>query len=103
MKRLAIFYAVFASFFAMATEAFAATSADSEVLQWRIISSSFALAIAAAAGAISQGWSITSALSGTARNPGAGADLRVSMIIGLALIESLVIYTFVICLIIILG
>ena len=57
MKRLAIFYAVFASLFTMATEAFAATAADSEVLQWRIISSSFALAIAAAAGAISQGWS----------------------------------------------
>ncbi|MED5579572.1 MAG: ATP synthase F0 subunit C [Nitrospinota bacterium] len=104
MKRLVIFYGVFAAFFAMATEAFAATAATgSETLKWRIISSSFALAIAAAAGAISQGWSISSALSGTARNPGAGADLRISMIIGLALIESLVIYTFVICLIIILG
>ena len=93
------------SFAATATNAFAAAAApgDAEVLKWRIISSSFALAIAAAAGAWSQSKSIASALEGTARNPGAGGDLRVSMIIGLALIESLVIYTFVICLIIILG
>lgn len=92
---------------ALATDALAAAAAaggaDSEVLKWRIISSSFALAVAAAAGAVSQGRSIAAALEGTARNPGAGGDLRVSMIIGLALIESLVIYTFVICLIIILG
>jgi len=81
----------------------AAGAADSEVLKWRMISSAFALAIAAAAGAIGQSMSISSALEGTARNPGAGGDLRVSMIIGLALIESLVIYTFVICLIIVLG
>jgi len=94
---------------ALATDALAAAAAaapggaSGEVLKWRIISSSFALAIAAAAGAVSQGRTIAAALEGTARNPGAGGDLRVSMIIGLALIESLVIYTFVICLIIILG
>lgn len=91
---------------ATVTNAFAAAAGETgnaDVLKWRVISSSFALAIAAAAGAFSQSRSIASALEGTARNPGAGGDLRVSMIIGLALIESLVIYTFVICLIIILG
>ncbi|MBI3128985.1 MAG: ATP synthase F0 subunit C [Candidatus Tectomicrobia bacterium] len=91
----------------LAGDALAAAAADAasgaQVLQWRIISSSFALAIAAAAGAFAQSRSIASALEGSARNPGAAGDLRVSMIIGLALIESLVIYTFVICLIIILG
>ncbi|MBT3353208.1 MAG: ATP synthase F0 subunit C [Nitrospinaceae bacterium] len=104
MKRLGILGLGLASFATMATNAFAAatTGADAEVMKWRIISSAFALAIAAAAGAFSQSRSIASALDGTARNPGAGGDLRVSMIIGLALIESLVIYTFVICLIIIL-
>ncbi len=92
------------SYALMATDAFAAAAGgDAEVEKWRLISSAFALAIAAAGGAFAQGRSIASALEGTARNPGAGGDLRVSMIIGLALIESLVIYTFVICLIIVLG
>ncbi|MEK6711557.1 MAG: ATP synthase F0 subunit C [Nitrospinota bacterium] len=107
MKRLTTLGLALAALAALATDALAAAAAagaaDSEVLKWRIISSSFALAVAAAAGAVSQGRSIAAALEGTARNPGAGGDLRVSMIIGLALIESLVIYTFVICLIIILG
>ena len=106
IKRLGFMGLALVSFAATATNAFAAAAAgsgDSEVLKWRIISSAFALAIAAAGGAFAQGRSISSALEGTARNPGAGGDLRVSMIIGLALIESLVIYTFVICLIIILG
>ncbi len=106
MKRLGMLGFTFASLAAMATEAFAATAGaagSGDVMKWRMISSSFALAIAAAAGAFAQSRSIASALDGTARNPGAGGDLRVSMIIGLALIESLVIYTFVICLIIILG
>ncbi len=106
IKRLGFMGLALVSFAATATNAFAAVAAasgDSEVMKWRIISSSFALAIAATAGAFSQSRSISSALEGTARNPGAGGDLRVSMIIGLALIESLVIYTFVICLIIILG
>ncbi|MFQ5894254.1 MAG: ATP synthase F0 subunit C [Nitrospinota bacterium] len=68
---------------------------------WRMITASFALALAAVGGAIGQSRSIASALEGTARNPGAAGDLRISMIIGLALIESLVIYTFVVCLIIV--
>jgi F-type H+-transporting ATPase subunit c len=107
MKLLTSLGLALAALAALATDALAAAAAagpaDGEVLKWRIISSSFALAIAAAAGAFSQSKSIASALEGSARNPGAAGDLRVSMIIGLALIESLVIYTFVICLIIILG
>ena len=106
MKRLGMIGFALASIAAAASSAFAAeagAAGGGDVMKWRMISSSFALAIAAAAGAFAQSRSIASALDGTARNPGAGGDLRVSMIIGLALIESLVIYTFVICLIIILG
>lgn len=105
MKLLGMFALALASLAALVTDASAAEAAAAagDVQKWKIISASFALAIAAAAGAFSQSRSIVSALDGTARNPGAGGDLRVSMIIGLALIESLVIYTFVICLIIILG
>ena len=102
MKLLGMIALALITLAAMATDALAA-EAVGEAAKWKNISASFALAIAAAAGAIAQSRSISTALEGTARNPGAGGDLRVSMIIGLALIESLVIYTFVICLIIILG
>lgn len=52
----------------------------------------FGLGIAAVGGATAQGRGIASALDGMARNPGAAGDIRTSLIIGLALIESLVIY-----------
>ena len=48
--------------------------------------------IAAAAGAMGQSRAIVAACEGIARNPGAAGAIRLAMIIGLALIESLVIY-----------
>jgi F-type H+-transporting ATPase subunit c len=48
--------------------------------------------VAAAAGAIGQSRAIVAACEGIARNPGAAGAIRLAMIIGLALIESLVIY-----------
>lgn len=57
------------------------------------------LAIAAFGGAIGQAISVNSALSGIARNPGAAGKITTALLIGLALIESLVIYTLVIALI----
>jgi F-type H+-transporting ATPase subunit c len=62
-------------------------------------STTFALAIAAIGGAFSQSRGIRSALEGIARNPGASGSITTAMIIGLALIESLVIYVLVVCLI----
>lgn len=58
--------------------------------------SAFAIAIAAFGGAMAQGKAASAALEGIARNPAAADKLFVPMIIGLALIESLVIYAFVI-------
>ena len=49
--------------------------------------------------AFSQSRGIRSALEGIARNPGASGPITTTMIIGLALIESLVIYVLVVCLI----
>jgi F-type H+-transporting ATPase subunit c len=63
------------------------------------ISTTFGLAIAAIGGAFSQSRGIRSALEGIARNPGASGPITTAMIIGLALIESLVIYVLVVCLI----
>lgn len=56
----------------------------------------FGLAIAAAMGAIGQSKAATAALEGIARNPGSQDKVFVPMILGLALIESLVIYSLVI-------
>ena len=51
-----------------------------------------AIGAAAAGGALGQGKAAAAALEGIARNPGASGKLFTPMIIGLALIESLVIY-----------
>jgi F-type H+-transporting ATPase subunit c len=54
------------------------------------------LGIAAFGGALGQGRAAAAALEGIARNPGASDKLFTPMIIGLALIESLVIYSLII-------
>jgi len=56
----------------------------------------FALALAALAGAFGQGRAVSSALDGMARQPEAAGQIQTAMIIGLAFIESLVIYVLVI-------
>ena len=62
------------------------------VVRWGVIGAAFVLGIAAAAGAIGQSRAIAAACEGIARNPSAAPAIRLAMIIGLALIESLVIY-----------
>jgi len=51
-----------------------------------------AIGIAAFGGGMGQGKAVSAALEGIARNPGSSDKIFVPMIIGLALIESLVIY-----------
>ena len=67
--------------------------------QWSIITAGFALAIAAAFGALGQGKAVSAAVEGIARNPSAAGDIRGAMILGLVLIESLVIYALLVALI----
>ncbi|HEX7841233.1 MAG TPA: ATP synthase F0 subunit C [Kofleriaceae bacterium] len=54
------------------------------------------IGIAALGGGIGQGRAAAAALDGIARNPGAAGQIRGPMILGLALIESLVIYALII-------
>jgi F-type H+-transporting ATPase subunit c len=54
------------------------------------------IGIAAFGGALGQGRAAAAALDGIARNPGASDKLFTPMILGLALIESLVIYSLII-------
>ncbi len=63
---------------------------------WLVASIGFSLAIAAAFGALGQGKAISASVEAMARQPEAGGRIFTSMIIGLALIETLVIYTLVI-------
>lgn len=60
------------------------------------LAAALAIGVAAFGGAIAQGKTASSALDGIARNPAAQGKIFVPMIIGLALIESLVLYAFVI-------
>ena len=60
------------------------------------IAASITIGIAALGGALAQGKVGSSAMEGIARNPQASKEMFVPMIIGLALIESLVIYALVI-------
>ncbi len=63
---------------------------------WIAMAAALVLGIAAFAGAQAQGRIGAAAMDGIARNPNAQSKMFVSMIIGLALIESLVIYALVI-------
>ena len=77
----------------------AAASASTELVRWSIITAGFALAIAAAFGALSQAKGLSAAVEGIARNPAAANDIRGNLILGLVLIESLVIYVLLVSLI----
>ncbi len=76
-----------------------AESTRNEVVRWSIITAGFALAIAAAFGALAQARGLSAAVEGIARNPAATNDIRGNLILGLVLIESLVIYVLLIALI----
>ena len=95
---LTVFMLLAAGFLApaYAQEPAAAASGATTVAQWSIITAGFALAFAAAFGALGQGKAVSAAVEGIARNPGAAGDIRGSLILGLVLIESLVIYVLVI-------
>ena len=65
-------------------------------MRWGLVSAAFVLGIAAAAGAIGQAKAIAASVEGIARNPSAAPAIRGAMIVGLALIESLVIYALIV-------
>ena len=79
------------AFPALAQETAGAAPAPSGV-RWGAIGAAFLLGIAAAAGALGQGRATSAAADGISRNPGAAGAIRTMTIIGLALIESLVLY-----------
>lgn len=61
-----------------------------------ILAAGFSMAFASAICGLAQGKAISAACEGAARNPGMADKLQIMMIIGLAFIESLALYTMVI-------
>ena len=84
----------------VASSAFAQDGGLSTADGVALLAGGLAIGIAAVGGALGQGRAAAAALDGIARNPGAADKLFTPMILGLALIESLVIYALVIAFII---
>jgi len=90
-----------AAVMAVATSsAFASTGAMAEGALWaKYIGAGLAIGVAALGTGIGQGNAIKGAVEGISRNPSASGKISTTMIIGLALIESLAIYALVVALI----
>jgi len=65
---------------------------------WKALAAGLAIGLAAFGGSLGQGRAAGAALEGIARNPNASGKIFVPMILGLALIESLVIYALIVAL-----
>ncbi len=102
-RRLAIVAVVLVAL-AMASPAMAAEQgAAVGKNMWQFVGAAFAIGIAAAFGALGQARGLAAACEAIGRNPGAVGPIRITMIIGLALIESLVIYALIIAFLILGG
>ena len=71
-----------------------------EFFAWCVIAAGFGMAIGSFGTGLGQGLAIKCAVEGVARNPGASGKIMTTMMIGLAMIESLAIYVLVIAMII---
>ena len=85
---------VLAPAMAFAEEAVGSNKHDSN--RWLAAAAGFAIGLAVLGGTMGQGRAASAALEGISRNPGAAARIQTPMILGLALIESLVLFALVI-------
>lgn len=99
MKKMFVILAtMLVSTSAFAQEAVAAVPAIDPNRGLVAIAAAIAIALSVFGGAMAQGKTAATALEGIARNPAASGKLLIPMILGLALIESLVIYALIIAL-----
>ena len=95
MRKLSyIFMAL--SLLCFAVPAFAQGGEMASGTNWVAITSGFAMAIASAVCGLAQAKATAAAAEGLARNPAARPGIQLALILGLALIESLALYTLVI-------
>jgi F-type H+-transporting ATPase subunit c len=89
-------FLVLLAMFVLATPVFAQEAAASADRPFITITSGIAMALASGLCALAQGRALGSSAEAIARNPGAGNVIRGALILGLAFIESLALFTFVI-------
>jgi F-type H+-transporting ATPase subunit c len=94
MRKVVLLLLILAAVSVFAVPAFAqggATPAGGT--NWVAITAGFAMAFAVALAALGQGRVASAACEGMARNPAARAGIQLALILGLAFIESLVLFT----------
>jgi len=72
-----------------------AQSTDKASSSGFVLPVAFAMAIASGMCGLAQGKAVSAGLEGMARNPGAAGAIRIMLLLGLAFIESLALFTFV--------
>jgi F-type H+-transporting ATPase subunit c len=101
MKKIVVLGLMVLALVAIATVAFAEENAAGDktpILQYTVLAAGLAIGLGAIGSGIGMGTAIGGACEGTSRNPEAGGRIMTTMIIGLAMIESLTIYALVIAL-----
>jgi F-type H+-transporting ATPase subunit c len=98
LKKLGSFVAAFAAVFFTAGMAFAQEGGGRPGFEFLGIAVGLGIGAAALGGTLGQARTAAAALEGISRNPGAADKVFVPMILGLAFIESLVLFTWVLML-----
>ncbi|HXW93087.1 MAG TPA: ATP synthase F0 subunit C [Terriglobales bacterium] len=96
MRRRLHYIFVAMALLSFATPVFAQGGQASSPVDWVAIASGFSMAFASGICALAQGKATAAAAEALARNPSARAGIQLALILGLALIESLALYTLVI-------
>ncbi len=81
------------SLLCFAAPAFAQGGQAASAVNWVAIAAGFSMAFASGICALAQGRATAAAAEGLARNPAARPGIQLALILGLALIESLALYT----------
>ena len=97
-SKLVLLVAVLLTLFAAPALAQDGEAGDGGGANLGLLGAAVGIGIAAAGGAIGQGRATGEACAGLARNPGAGGRIQIMLLIGLAFMESVVIYALVIAL-----
>lgn len=84
-----------------AQEVVSKTVIESDGTTGKAIGAGFAIGLAALGGAIAMGWSISKSNDGIARQPEAADNIRTLLMLGLVFIETVVIYSLIIAILII--
>jgi F-type H+-transporting ATPase subunit c len=95
MRKLSQLFMVL-SMLCLAVPVFAQGGEAASTVNWVAITAGFSMAIASAVCGLAQAKATAAAAEGLARNPAARPGIQLALILGLALIESLALYTLVI-------